>query len=261
MQIVQIGKIALYQSDVLSEFKNLVHGFTTRKGGVSKGEYESLSMSPRRGDDISRVRKNEEILCSELGLQINRLSSTRQEHTDNIEIIDENNIGIGVKSDWGKGVDACITLEKNVPILCYSADCVPLLMYASDIEAIAAVHSGWKGSALSISKKTVEKLIEMGAKPQNIFVAIGPSIGKCCYEVSEDVAVRFSTEFYTDKGNGKYMLDLGMVNYSMIRECSVPEENISLSGICTSCNNDLFFSHRKQNGKSGTLGGIICMKE
>ena len=261
MQIVQIGKIALYQSDVLCDFKNIVHGFTTRKGGVSQGEYESLSMSPRRGDDIACVRKNEEILCSELGLDINRLSSTRQEHTDNIEIIDAENIGIGVSSDWGKGVDACITLEKNVPILCYSADCVPILMYASDIEAIAAVHSGWKGSALSIGKKTVEKLIGMGAEPQNIFVAIGPCIGKCCYEVSEDVAQRFSPEFYTAKENGKYMLDLGMVNYQLIVDCAVPKENISLSGICTSCNNDLFFSHRRQNGKSGTLGGIICMKE
>ena len=261
MQIVQIGKIALYQSDVLNGFENIVHGFTTRKGGVSKGEYESLSMSPRRGDDISCVRENERILCSELGLQLDRLSSTRQEHTDNIEIIDAENIGVGVSSDWGKGVDACITLEKNVPILCYSADCVPILMYARDIEAIAAVHSGWKGSALSIGKKTVEKLIKMGAEPQNIFVAIGPSIGKCCYEVSEDVAQQFSPEFYTAKENGKYMLDLGMVNYSLIRECLVPVENISLSEICTSCNNDLFFSHRRQNGKSGTLGGIICMKE
>lgn len=261
MQIVQIGKIALYQSDVLNGFENIVHGFTTRMGGVSKGEYESLSMSPRRGDDISCVRENERILCTELGLGLDRLSSTRQEHTDNIEIIDAENIGIGVSSDWGKGVDACITLEKNVPILCYSADCVPILMYARDIEAIAAVHSGWKGSALAIGKKTVEKLIKMGAEPQNIFVAIGPSIGKCCYEVSEDVATRFSPEFYTSKGNGKYMLDLGMVNYSLIRECLVPKENISLSGICTSCNNDLFFSHRRQNGKSGTLGGIICMKE
>lgn len=261
MQIKQIGKIALYQSDVLCRFENLVHGFTTRGGGVSKGAYESLSMSPRRGDDIACVRKNEKILCEELGLDIKRLSSTNQEHTDNIEIIDRDNIGIGVKKDWGKGVDACITLEKNVPILCYSADCVPVLMYASDIGAIAAIHSGWKGSALAICEKTVEKLISIGASPKNIFAAIGPCIGACCYEVSEDVAFKFPPEFYVAKGGGKYMLDLGRVNYSLIKRCSVPEGNISLSGICTSCNNELFFSHRRQNGKSGTLGGIICMKE
>lgn len=260
MHIAEVGKIALYQSEVLLNFENIVHGFTTRRGGVSIGEYASLSMSPRRGDDMACVRKNEEILCNELGLNLEKLSSTRQEHTDNIEIIDKDNIGIGVKKDWGKGVDACITLEKNVPILCYSADCVPVLVYASDIEAIAAVHSGWKGSALKICKKTVKRLLDMGAKAENIYAAIGPCIGQCCYEVSEDVALKFESRYYIEKENGKYMLDLGKANYELLAECGVPEKNISLSGICTKCNNDLFFSHRGQNGKSGTLGGIICMK-
>ena len=261
MCITEIGKISLYQSDVLSAFEGIVHGFTTRRGGVSTGAYESLSMSPRRGDDIACVRKNEEILCTELGLNIENLSSTRQEHTDNIEIIDETNIGIGVRTDWGKGVDACITRVKNVPILCYSADCVPILMYTSDIEAIAAIHSGWKGSALKIVEKTVKRLKEMGANPENIYAAIGPCIGQCCYEVSEDVALRFESRFYIEKGNGKYMLDLGKVNFALVAENGVPEKNISLSNICTKCNNDMFFSHRGQNGKSGTLGGIICMKK
>lgn len=261
MQIKEIGKIALYQSEVLEKFENLVHGFTTRKGGVSTGEYESLSMSPRRGDNIECVRQNEQILCEELGLDVRVLSSTRQEHTDNIELIEKDNIGIGIKKDWGKGVDACITFEKNVPLLCYSADCVPILMYASDIEAIAAIHSGWRGSAMAICRKTAQKLVEYGAKRDNIYVAIGPCIGKCCYEVSEDVALKFDKAFSNLKENGKYMLDLEEANFSLLKDYGIPEENISRSGICTSCHNDLFFSHRKQNGKSGTLGGIICMKK
>ena len=148
-----------------------------------------------------------------------------------------------------------------MPILCYSADCVPILMYASDIKAVAAIHAGWRGSAKGIAAKTVQKLIDMGAKAENIYAAIGPCIGKCCYEVSEDVALRFDSEFYTDKGDGKYMLALDSVNKSQIEKCDVPTENVWVSDICTKCNNDLFFSHRGQGGKSGTLGGIICMKE
>ena len=261
MQIRKIGNVSLQQSSVLCKFENLIHGFTTRQGGVSVGEYESLSLSPFRGDDIACVHKNEEILCRSLGLQIERLSSTKQEHTDNIEIIDKGNIGIGVHFPWDKGVDACITLEKNVPLLCYSADCVPILMYAADIGAVAAVHSGWRGSAMKISAKTVQRLKALGARAENIYVAIGPAIGKCCYEVSGDVAEQFKEKYYISKGEGKYMLDLPEVNADLVLGEDVPAENISVSGICTRCNNDLFFSHRGQGGKSGTLGGIICMKE
>ncbi len=261
MQIRKVGKISLWQSDALEKFENLVHGFTTRMGGVSTGQYESLSLSPFRGDDIENVHRNEEILCESLELDIKRLSSTKQEHTDNIEIIGSKDIGIGVHFPWDRGVDSCITLQKNVPILCYSADCVPILMYAEDIEAIAAVHSGWKGTAAKIAAKTIDRLVSLGAKPENIHVAIGPSIGQCCYEVSSDVAGQFDKKYYIAKGDGKYMLDLSRVNFDMLLLCGVKKEHIQISGICTRCNNGLFFSHRGQNGKSGTLGGIICMKE
>ena len=259
MHITEIGSVSLYQSEVLLKFENLTHGFTTRKGGVSKGDYESLSLSPYRGDDIECVKKNNEILCKSLGLDIEKLSATKQEHTDNIEIIGKEEIGIGIHKEWGKGVDACITFEKNVPILCYSADCVPILIYADNIKAIAAIHAGWKGSQAHIAEKTVKKLMELGANPEYIHAAIGPCIGQCCYEVSSDVAEQFDKKFSIPKENGKYMLDLAMVNREQILGYAVPEKNISLSGICTKCNNDLFFSHRGQNGKSGTLGGIICM--
>lgn len=260
MRITEIGNIALYQSDVLSKFHNLVHGFTTRRGGVSTGEYESMSLSPFRGDNINSVHKNEEILCTALGLDTSSLTSTKQEHTDNIEIIDESRIGIGVAYSWDRGVDAIITKLTDVPIICYSADCVPVLLYAEDIGAVAAIHAGWRGTKEKITRKTAERLIKMGASPQNIYGAIGPCIGKCCYEVSDDVALNFSEEFYTPKEDGKYMLDLGRVNYALLTECGIKEEHISLSSICTKCHNDLFFSHRGQNGKSGTLGGIICLK-
>lgn len=260
MCITEIGSISLCQSEVLLKFHNLVHGFTTRKGGVSIGEYESMSLSPFRGDDISSVHKNEEILCTELGIDVKKLTSTCQQHTDNIEIIDENNVGIGIHYGWEAGVDGIITTLKNVPLICYSADCVPVLLYAEDIGAIAAVHAGWRGTRAEITKKCITKLMEMGAMPENIFAAIGPCIRQCCYEVSEDVAFQFGEKYRIPKGNGKYMLDLGKVNFDLITSCGVGKENVSISSICTRCNNELFFSHRGQNGKSGTMGGVICMR-
>ena len=258
MCVAEINGIALYQSNILKRF-NIIHGFTTRKGGVSTGEYKSLSLSPFRGDDINSVKRNEQILCDALKLDLKRLTSTKQEHTDNVKLVTKDDAGRGIHFPWDEGVDGCITLEKNLPLICYSADCVPILMYASDIEAIAAVHSGWRGTKEKIAQKTVKKLKQLGATPENIYVAIGPCIGKCCYEVSGDVALCFDEKSYTETGNGKYMLDLAFINSEMLKEKGIPSKNISTSGICTKCRNDLFFSHRGQNGKSGTLGGIICM--
>ena len=260
MCLSEINGIYLNQSEVLLKFNSIVHGFTGRGGGVSKGEYESLSLSPRRGDNIEYVRENEKILCNALGLSHNRLTSTSQEHTDNIKIIEKEHVGYGVTTLWDESVDGIITLLKDVPIICYSADCVPILFYADGIKAIGAVHSGWRGTDKKIAEKTGKKLIDMGGNPQNIYAAIGPCIGICCYEVSEDVAKKFERVYYKEKTGGKYMLDLGKINFDMIASVGVPQENISLSGICTKCRNDIFFSHRAQNGKSGTLGGIICMR-
>lgn len=258
MPIREINGLDVYQSELLCR-KEIIHGFTGRKGGVSQGEYESLSMSPRRGDDPSCVRKNEEILCRSLCLTHSRLSSTRQEHTDEIAVIDEENVGIGIKFPWDRGVDAVITLLPNTPILAYAADCVPILMYAPSIGAIAAVHSGWKGTQMQIAKKCAEKICSMGAKPQDIIAVIGPSIGSCCYEVSGDVALRFPEECITPAPNDKYMLDLKKANVMMLKDAGL--EKIDGNSPCTKCRNDIFFSHRGQGGKSGTLGAVIERRE
>ncbi len=254
MPIREINGLDVYQSELLQR-DGLIHGFTGRRGGVSVGAYASLSMSPRRGDDPARVRENEKILCAALGLNLSRLTSTRQEHTDEIAVIDEANVGIGIKSPWDRGVDGIITLLPNTPILAYSADCVPVLMYAPSIGAIAAVHSGWKGTRARIVRKCAEKLIELGAPSEDIIAVIGPAIGKCCYEVSGEVALQFPESCRSERPDGKFMLDLRAANVLMLKEAGV--EKIDNSAPCTKCNNEIFFSHRGQGGKSGTLGAVI----
>lgn len=259
MCVTKINGIYLNQSPLVP-FKETVHGFTARLGGVSRGAYESLSMSPRRGDDPSCVRENERLLTAALGLDLGKLTSTFQEHTATVRIVREDDVGRGVSKPWNCGVDGIVTQLRGVPLLCYSADCVPILFYTNDIGAIAAVHAGWRGSAAKIVMETTRILKSLGARAENIYAAIGPCIGKCCYEVSEDVACRFNEGTYLKKPNGKYMLDLARENLLQLVQSGVPAENVSLSGICTACRNDLFFSHRAQGGKSGTLGGIICMR-
>lgn len=257
MPIRKINGVELWQSELLLERGEIIHGFTCRGGGVSTGEYASLSLSPRRGDDPARVRRNEEILCRALGFKHENLTSGRQEHTDEIAVIDENNRGAGISFPWEHGVDALITLLPDTPLIAYAADCVPILLYAPDIRAVAAVHSGWRGTALGIAAKTAESLVRMGAAPENILAAIGPAIGVCCYETSSDVAERFPESCRVAAENGKYMLDLRAAVELSLRGLGIKE--IDNSAPCTRCSNALFFSHRAQNGKSGTMGAVISL--
>ncbi len=254
MPIREINGIEIWQSELLLGH-DLIHGFTCRKGGVSTGSYASLSMSPRRGDDPYLVRENERILCAAMGLRREGLTSTNQEHTDTVELIDSGRVGMGILTPWGKGVDGVVTQLARIPLLAYAADCVPLLMYAPDIRAAAAVHSGWRGTEMKIARTAALKLMELGAKVGNILVAIGPAIGQCCYEVSSDVALRFPEDCRIFKGGDKYMLDLKRANELMLRELGV--EKLDNTAPCTRCNNDRFFSHRGQGGKSGTLAAFI----
>ncbi len=254
MPIRELNGIAAWQSELLLE-AGINHGFTCRGGGVSRGAYASLSMSPRRGDDPADVRRNEEILCRRAGLDLGRLTSTAQEHTDVVEVITADRVGMGISRPWDHGVDGIVTLLPGTPLLAYAADCVPILLWAGDIGAAAAVHSGWRGTEARIAEKAVKKLTELGARPQSILAAIGPCIGPCCYEVGGDVALRFPESCRTAKDGGKYMLDLPKANRLMLEDMGLG--GVDASAPCTMCRNDLFFSHRGQGGKSGTLAAFI----
>ncbi len=259
MPIREIGSVELWQSALLAERTEIMHGFTGRKGGVSRGPYASLSMSPRRGDDPALVAQNRAILCREAGFTEANLTSTNQEHTDRIELIDGESVGLGVARPWDKGVDAVVTLLPNVPLMAFAADCVPILLYAPDIGAVAAIHSGWRGTEARIAEKTAKTLISLGADAALMLAAIGPAIGRCCYEVGEEVALRFPESCRTDKGGGKYMLDLKLANELMLRGLGLVK--IDNSAPCTKCENETFFSHRGQGGKSGTLAAVIERRE
>ncbi|MGM9550754.1 MAG: peptidoglycan editing factor PgeF [Clostridia bacterium] len=246
---------------LVSEKIKALHGFTLRSGGVSCGDFDSLNVGLRRGDNPFNAMKNIEICCDKMGLNKGNLTLTYQTHTNNVRFVTENDIGKGFIREWGEGVDGIVTNLKNVPIMCYSADCVPTLLYDGVNHIIGAIHGGWRGTKENIIKNAIQLMCRYGSLEENITAFIGPAIGICCYEVSEDVAQEFSDykEAVKEKENGKYLLDLKKITQIQLEQAGVMKENIENSHICTCCKNDLFFSHRKQKGKSGLLGGFIQM--
>ena len=143
------------------------------------------------------------------------------------------------------------------------ADCVPIILYSKLDNIGAIIHAGWKGTALEITKKTVEKLNNIGIKSENITALIGPSIGKCCFCVDEDVFNKLITDksnvsFYEKKGN-KFYIDLKLLNNSQLLNTGVKE--IDICSYCTCCMSDIFFSYRKENGITARHSAVIKIKE
>lgn len=245
---------------LISEKINVPHGFSLRFGGVSEGAFDSLNVGLRRGDDPFNAMENIKICCECLGLKKENLTSTYQLHTSNVRLVTNDDINKGIFREWGEGVDAVVTKEKNVPLMCYSADCVPTLLYDEKAGVIAAVHGGWRGTKENIIKNTVDLMVNVGAAAQNIAAFIGPAIGLCCYEVSEEIGADFCNlypEYAQKKDNGKYMLDLKGITKYQLTNAGLKKDNIENSNICTKCENNNFFSHRGGEGKSGLLGGFI----
>lgn len=209
----------------------------------------------------SKSRQDMELVCKEGNFNINNLTSNIQIHSDIVNKIDENNI------EQKKEGDALITNITNVPLLIFTADCVPIAIIDKKHKAIGLSHAGWRGTYDLIAKKTIEEMTKnYNTNPDDLVCIIGPSIGPCCYEVSQELAEKFNTNFtnsteklYTIE-DGKYKLDLWKVNEYIIKECGVKDENIINLKICTSCNSDKFHSYRKHNQTPKRIGTILQIK-
>lgn len=245
--------------------KLVKHCFTTRVGGVSQGIYNSLNTSPDKEDPVENVIKNLEIVCNAVGIDYRRLVLSDQTHEDNIRIITEKDIGKGLTrpSDI-RSIDGLMTNIPGIPLITFYADCVPLFFLDTKKRVIALSHSGWKGTVLKIGVKTIKKMTEVyGTKPEDCLVGIGPSIEKECFEVGMDTAGYFMdsfenwADFMEPYGESKYKIDLWEANKLMLMEQGIPGENIIISGYCTKCNEDLFFSYRRDKGRTGSLSAIL----
>lgn len=255
------NNLVYYKIDSFENTGLVRHCFTTRYGGVSKNEYAELNLRINCDDDISNIQKNFKIICDEIGINYENLVFSKQVHDDIIYNVTKEDIGNGIiKPNKLDSADGLICCESEIPIVTFYADCVPLFFLDVKERVIALSHSGWKGTVKNIAAKTVYKMVnEYGSCTDNILCAIGPSIRECHFEVSDDVAEIFEKldGGMTKKYGDKFHVNLQETIMNQLTFAGIPKQNITDAEICTFCNSDMLFSHRKTDGKRGNLAAIM----
>lgn len=258
--------LAYLTFNCLSDIPYIKHAFSTRLGGVSTGEFNSLNMSFNRGDSDENVTENYKRLCRAVGVEYESLVASAQDHHTFIRKVTAADRGIGIfRPRDMSSVDGMITNEKGVTLVTYFADCTPVLLVDTKNKVIGSAHSGWRGTVECIAGKIIKSMSEeYGTEAKDIIATIGPTIGKCCYEVDKPVAQRFMEidgtdplKFVFDIGKGKYMIDLAETNKQILISAGVNPANITVSDVCTKCNCDLVWSHRATGGKRGGMCALL----
>lgn len=269
MKLHNTDSVPYLTYDSLSEITFINHAFSTKHGGVSEGEFESMNFAFNRGDNPDNVTQNYKRFCQSAGFEYETLTASAQDHNTVVRAVTEKDCGVGIyKPRDMESVDALITNEKGVTLVTYYADCTPLFFVDTKNKAIGLAHAGWRGTVGRIGEKVVKKMTELyDTNPADIKAAIGPAISVCCYEVDYPCAENFlklegleSEKFVFPKENGKYMIDLLETNRQILVSCGVKPENITVSDVCTNCNSDLLWSHRATKGHRGTMCAFMCMK-
>ena len=241
-------------------FPSLLHAVTTKSDDLPYAFSLALHTGEKPEHIIANRKRLSRLLSSDEPLHYIVADQT---HSDNIKVITQKETkGWEGLSDAIEDCDALVTDLRGVVLCILTADCVPILLYDRQKEVVAAIHAGWKGTKAQIASKTVQKMIEhYGCNPEEIMAGIAPSIGRCCYEVGEEVAEHFfdTPEGFTKKGE-KYMLDLPFINKQQLLATGLKEENIEMSHICTACDTERFFSYRKEQGCTGRFMSMIGLK-
>lgn len=222
-------------------------------------EFVNLAITTKEVD--SKSREDMIKVCKEANFKFENLTSNIQIHSDIVNIIDKNNIGQKIEGD------ALVTNIIGVPLLIFTADCVPIAIIDTKNKAIGLAHAGWRGTYDRIGQKTIENMSKIyNTQQEDVVCVIGPSIGSCCYEVSEDLVKKFNTiltnedeKFYIIKED-RYYLDLWRINEYLLKCSGVKPNNIINLNLCTSCNEDKFHSYRKHDKTQKRIGMILQIK-
>lgn len=252
---------------LLEETGIVKHLFSTRLGGVSQGDCASMNFSMDRGDSRENVLTNFGRIAQVLGCGIDDMTASHQTHTTNIRRMTEADRGKGIlrERDY-QDVDGMVTDVPGLVLVTFYADCVPLYFVDPVHRAIGLAHSGWRGTAGRMGERMVEAMgRQFGSRPEDIRAAIGPSICRDCYEVSEDVAAQFTEMLGGDvtapgEKAGKYQLDLWLANELILRQAGILPEHLEVTDICTCHNSSYLFSHRASGGRRGSLGAFLMLK-
>lgn len=264
----------------MDQYPFLTAGFTTRRGGISKEPYHSLNCGLHVDDQSGLVVENRRRLSEAAGIPFEGCTYAEQVHGKEIQVVTKALRGAGNDSREKaiQAKDGFVTNEPGIFLHALYADCVPLYFFDPVKKAVGLAHAGWRGTALQIAKSTVETMsAAFGSKPRDMLAVIGPSIGMCCYEVDEAVVARMAHLWedlhnkdgkrsnpdrpYDQKADGKYMLNLQEINRQIMIKAGILPSHIELSTLCTSCQTDLLFSYRKENGKTGRMAAWIGLRD
>jgi len=278
----KIRGLQILQVPALTKLPWLIHGFSTKPGGVSdQGGERVLNLGFTEWDTKDNVLENRRRFQSALGTSDLQLVSLKQIHSDVIHLFD-------VAPSQSCQGDASVTNRPGLLLGVQTADCVPILLVDPKKRAIAAIHAGWRGTLQRIVVKAIGQLqMHFKSKPGDLFAAIGPSIGGCCYEVGTEVATQFLSQFAEapewfhefrtgDEPNPiqwlnmmppghqpppkNVLLDLRKANRAQLLGAGLRAPNIFVSGLCTACYRDLLFSYRKEGPQSGRMLSVIGIR-
>ncbi len=268
MQVNRTDGVEYLTFPLLAQTGMVRHLFSTRVGGVSEGIYSTMNLSYTRGDRREAVDENFRRIAGVLGCAPEDIVCSDQTHTVNLRVASRQDGGKGIiRAKDYTDIDGLLTDEPGIVLATFYADCVPLYFVDTRRRAVALAHSGWRGTAARMGQCVVQRMRkEYGTDPADIVAAIGPSICRDCYEVSADVADVFAAEFrgagqadsiLSDKGGGKYRLDLWRANEIVLTEAGIPAQQIQVTDLCTCHNSGYLFSHRASHGQRGNLGAFL----
>ncbi len=270
MTPMQKNDLIWYDSPVFSS--EVAHGFSTKCGGVSQGDFQSLNLISARGDQAQAVAENYRRFAMAIGFSGKEYGRNSQVHGDIIRLV---NTGDTLEQftdperSFPAG-DGLLTQSTDLALWAYSADCVVILYHDPVTKSIGACHAGWRGTALGISAKMVSAMTtHFGSKPEDLQVAVGPSIKSCCFSCHDDVPKAmmeglgdkikpFLLDDCMEEEVQKWSVDLQGIHRFLLEEAGV--KHIDCEQPCTACHPDHFWSHRKEGDKRGSMGGMIALK-
>ncbi len=240
------------------------HGVTTRTDLIPAGGDVSYVTGP----DPVTVRRNRDRWAGAIGVEPSRLVCAQQVHGINVRLVVPDDAGRGYASfdDAIAGTDALITQSPELPLAVFCADCVPILLVDPVRRAIGAVHAGWRGTVADIAGQTIRAMGDsFGTDPADILAGIGPSIGRCCYQVGPEVIDAWNATGFdrpdraVERGEGHRRFDLWRANTLALIAAGVPAHQIEVQGDCTRCRSDRYFSYRAQGKQAGRFAAIIAL--
>jgi YfiH family protein len=251
-----VDAIRLYRSRVIPD-QGFLHGFPERTGGVSTGARASLNLGLRWGDDREAVDENRRRVAAHVGYAPDQLQVTKHVHGTAVW-------RVGEPLPEPPEFDGLVC-DRAGPVLgAFAADCIPLVFAEPDARVIGAAHAGWRGTVGGVAGNVVARMAELGARPERVRVALGPSIGPCCFEVGPEVTAQFRERFgalpgMVVAGPRKEHIDLRVATRAILEQAGVRAEHIDAAPPCTQCNPDRFFSYRRDGKDGGVHMGFIAM--